>query len=56
MPRNSRRSSSSAVATPKTVLSGTAMATMTNVSQNACCASGVVTEFQAAPRPRSKVR
>jgi hypothetical protein len=56
LPRNSRRSSRSAVATPKIVLSGTAMTTITNVSQNACCASGVVTESQAAPIPRSNVR
>ena len=42
--------------TPKTVLIGTAATTIIIVSQNACCASGVVTASHAAPNPCSKVR
>jgi hypothetical protein len=42
--------------TPKIVFAGTAMATITSVSQNACCASGVVTASQAGASPCSKVR
>ena len=42
--------------TPKIVLSGTATATITIVSQKACCASGVVTASQAGPIPFSNVR
>ena len=41
--------------TPKIVFSGTAIATSTNVSQNACIASGVVTDAHAAAIPFSKV-
>ena len=37
--------------TPKIVFAGTAMATITSVSQNACCASGVVTASQAGAEP-----
>jgi hypothetical protein len=44
----------SAASTPKIVLSGTATATITNVSQKACCASGVVTAFHAAAMPSWK--
>ena len=36
---------------PKIVFSGTATATITNVSQKACWASGVVTASQAAAMP-----
>ena len=39
---------------PKIVLSGTATITITNVSQKACWASGVVTASQAAPMPSWK--
>ena len=39
---------------PKIVLSGTATATITNVSQKACWASGVVTASHAAPIPSWK--
>ena len=42
--------------TPKTVFRGTATATITNVSQKACCASGVVSESITGARPSSKVR
>jgi len=41
---------------PKTVLSGTAIATIVSVSQKACCAGGVVTASQAGPIPCSNVR
>ena len=37
--------------TPKMVLSGTAMATTSSVSQSACSASGAVRASHAVPRP-----
>ena len=51
LPRNRRRTSTSAASTPKTVLSGTATATISSVSQNACRASGLVTASQAGAEP-----
>ena len=50
------RTSSSAMTTPKIVFSGTAMMTMRNVSQKACCASAVVSESITGWRPSSNVR
>ena len=41
---------------PKIVFSGTAIATIVIVSQNACCAAGVVTASHAGARPCSNVR
>ena len=56
LPRNRPRASASAQSTPKTVLSGTAIAVTVSVSQNAEIAAGVVTESQTAPTPCSNVR
>ncbi len=56
LPRQRPRTSASARPTPKTVFSGTAIATIMQVSQNACWASGVVTASKAAPTPCSNVR
>ena len=40
---------------PKIVLSGTAITATSSESQNALTAAGVVIQFQAAPKPCSKV-
>ena len=49
------RTSSSAQPTPKTVLSGTATATISSVSQIAWSASGEVIASSGGPIPCSKV-
>jgi hypothetical protein len=56
LPRQRRRTSASARPTPKIVFSGTAIATIVHVSQNACCAAGVVTASHAGASPCSNVR
>ncbi len=53
LPRNLCRTSTSAQAIPKTVFSGTAIPAIMIVSQNACSASGVVTESIAWAMPSS---
>ena len=55
LPRKFWRTSISAHRTPKTVFSGTAMATQTSVIQNACCPSGLVIESSGSLIPFSKV-
>ena len=55
LPRKFWRTSISAQRTPKTVFSGTAMATQTIVIQNACCPSGLVIESSGSLIPFSKV-
>ena len=49
LPRNRPRTSASAVMTPRTVLSGTAMSAISTVSQNAWIAAGVVIESHTKP-------
>ena len=49
------RTSSSAQPTPKTVLSGTAIATISRVSFSACRPSGEVIASSGGARPCSKV-
>ena len=56
LPRKRPRTSSSAVSTPITVLTLTAIAAISRVSQNALIAAGVVIESHTAPRPGWKVR
>ena len=56
LPRKRPRTSTSAVSTPKIVFSGTAIAAISSVSQNALIAAGVVTDSITAPRPGSSVR
>src|SRR5882757_4577800 len=55
-PRVFPRTSTSAVPTPKIVFSGTAIAAISNVSQKALTAAGVVIQPHAAPKPCSNVR
>ena len=56
LPRKRPRTSTSAVMIPKIVFSGTAIAAISIVSQNALIAAGVVIESQTAPTPCSNVR
>ena len=56
LPRHSPRASAIAITIPKTVLSGTAIAVTSIVSQNALIAAGVVIASQTAPIPCSNVR
>src|SRR3954452_21792301 len=56
LPRTLERTSSSAAMIPNAVFSGTAIAAISIVSQNALTAAGVVIESHTAPRPGSKVR
>src|SRR5437763_10875588 len=55
-PRALPRTSASAEPTPKIVLSGTAIAAISSVSQNALTAAGVVIHPHATPNPCSNVR
>ncbi len=55
-PRKVWRTRTSAQSTPKIVFSGTAIATISSVSQKACWASGVVIDSQNALTPCSKAR
>src|ERR1700735_5236798 len=55
-PRTFERASSSAAPTPKIVFSGTAISAITNDSQNALTAAGVVAQFHAVANPCSNVR
>jgi hypothetical protein len=50
------RTSTTAHATPNTVLRGTAMAAISSDSQKACSASGVVTACHTGARPSPKAR
>src|SRR5205807_5207550 len=54
-PRVLPRTSTSAQPTPKIVLSGTAIAAISSVSQNALTAAGVLIHPHATPNPCSKV-
>src|SRR3954471_15344190 len=56
LPRTLERTSSSAAMIPNAVFSGTAIAAISIVSQNALTAAGVVIESMTAPRPGSRVR
>jgi hypothetical protein len=53
-PRKRWRTTTIAQAIPNTVVIGIAASTMMIVSQNACWASGVVTDSQAWAKPSSK--
>ena len=55
LPRKFWRTSIRAQRTPKTVFSGTAIATQRIVSQNACSPSGLVIESSGSLIPFSKV-
>ena len=50
------RTSAIAASTPKTALSGTAMAATSSVRNSAWIAAGVVIDSKNAPSPRSNVR
>src|SRR3954447_24691183 len=56
LPRKRPRTRASAVTTPSTVFSGTAISAISTVSQNAWIAAGVVIEPHTKPRPCSNVR
>ena len=56
LPRKRPRTSASAATTPKIALSGTAIAAISIVSQNALIAAGVVTESITGAIPCSNVR
>src|SRR5580765_7745859 len=56
LPGKRWRTIASAQTMPNTVFSGTAIAAIFSVSQNACFASGVVTESHAGPTPCSNAR
>ena len=55
-PANRLRTIASAQTIPKTVFTGTAIAVMISVSLKAWIVSGVVSAFQAEPKPSSNVR